>query len=226
MARVNTYNTDTDVSGNDKVLGSDISGATKNYTLDSIGEYFTRGSVVKVGGQIAYRFQTVISDFTRGQFMLTASNSSAINLSAVTSIYVHKEILNGDDATTYLNRLFSNKFELHSAKEVNTYAVYNVISIADDGVGILVTVSVDNSNGALANEEDYVLSFAEEDKSFTHTQGVASATWAITHNLNKKPSVTVVDSADNVVVGDIEYNDNNSVTITFSGAFSGKAYLN
>lgn len=226
MARVSTYNTDNDVSGNDKVLGSDIGGTTKNYTLDSIGEYFTRGSVVKVGGQIAYRFQTAVSDFARGQFMLTASSSSVINLSAVTSIYVHKEILNGDDATTYLNRLFNNKFELHSVKEVNTYAVYNVISISDDGVGMLITVSVDNSNGALANEEDYVLSFAEEDKSFAYTQGVASATWAITHNLNKKPSVTVVDSAENVVVGDIEYNDNNSVTITFSGAFSGKAYLN
>ena len=48
MARVSTYNTDTDVSGNDKVLGSDISGATKNYTLDSIGEYFTKNNVVSV----------------------------------------------------------------------------------------------------------------------------------------------------------------------------------
>ena len=37
MARVNTYNTDTDVAGNDKVLGSDISGATKNYPLKRLG---------------------------------------------------------------------------------------------------------------------------------------------------------------------------------------------
>jgi len=67
---------------------------------------------------------------------------------------------------------------------------------------------------------------AGSDSHYTHTQSLPSATWDIEHNLNKKASVTVVDSADNVVYGDIEYTDLNSLTITFNGAFSGKAYLN
>ena len=41
MARVSSYTTDSDVIGTDKVLGSDTGGSTKNYTLDSIGNYFT-----------------------------------------------------------------------------------------------------------------------------------------------------------------------------------------
>ena len=43
MARLNTYTTDTDVAGNDKVLGTDTGGATKNYTTyEGIGEYFSQ----------------------------------------------------------------------------------------------------------------------------------------------------------------------------------------
>ena len=66
---------------------------------------------------------------------------------------------------------------------------------------------------------------------YTHNQSSASATWVINHNLEKHPSITVVDSAETVVHGKIEYNSKNTVTITFrlnedAYAFSGKAYLN
>lgn len=63
-------------------------------------------------------------------------------------------------------------------------------------------------------------------KNFIYTQSIPLATWNITHNLNKYCSVVVVDSADNVVIGDIQYIDENHVKVTFNGAFSGKAYLN
>lgn len=64
------------------------------------------------------------------------------------------------------------------------------------------------------------------DANHVHDQGNASATWVVTHNLNKKCSVTVVDSADTVIIGDITYNSANQVTLKFSGSFSGKAYFN
>ena len=64
------------------------------------------------------------------------------------------------------------------------------------------------------------------DAHFTHTQSTPSTVWSVQHNLGKKASVTVVDSADSVVYGDIEYTDLNNLTITFNGAFSGKAYFN
>ena len=69
------------------------------------------------------------------------------------------------------------------------------------------------------------------DSTFTHNQTSTSATWTITHNLNKYPSVMVIDSADTVVQGTIVYNSSNQLTITFfeesdALAFQGKAYLN
>lgn len=64
------------------------------------------------------------------------------------------------------------------------------------------------------------------DKHYTHTQHVASDVWTVKHNLNKYPSITVVDSAETVIIGDAEYLDINTVRLTFVGAFAGKAYFN
>lgn len=65
-----------------------------------------------------------------------------------------------------------------------------------------------------------------DDKTYVHVQTTSTAVWSIQHNLNKFPSVTVVDSGGSVVVGETVYIDNNNIQITFTSAFSGKAYLN
>ena len=69
------------------------------------------------------------------------------------------------------------------------------------------------------------------DITYTHNQSSTSDTWTITHNLNRFPSVTVVDSTNTIVIGTVVYNSANQLTITFfqagsALAFSGKAYLN
>jgi len=61
--------------------------------------------------------------------------------------------------------------------------------------------------------------------SYDHMQGAASSSWAITHNLGFKPNVTVIDSAGNIVEGEIAYTNTNSLTVSFQSAFSGNAYL-
>lgn len=64
------------------------------------------------------------------------------------------------------------------------------------------------------------------DKSYVHEQHTPDTTWVIHHNLSKFPSVTVVDSGGTNVVGNIVYDTVNTVTLTFSAAFSGKAFFN
>jgi hypothetical protein len=64
------------------------------------------------------------------------------------------------------------------------------------------------------------------DAYYVHNQMLPESSWTINHNLGKKPSVSVVDTTDAVVYGDINYINDNQLTISFSGAFSGKAYLN
>lgn len=60
--------------------------------------------------------------------------------------------------------------------------------------------------------------------SYTHTESTPSMTWVIDHDLGYNPSVTVVDSSERQVEGDVAYSLG-QVIVTFSAAFSGKAYL-
>lgn len=66
----------------------------------------------------------------------------------------------------------------------------------------------------------------EGPSTYVHTQNIAQDTWVISHGLGRYPSVAVVDSALNVVVGDVTYDSTNQVTVRFSAAFGGTAYLN
>jgi hypothetical protein len=69
-------------------------------------------------------------------------------------------------------------------------------------------------------------SFVVGTTTYIHNQQQSTSSWEIEHNLNRFPSVEVVDSAGSVVIGNIIYVDENNITITFSAPFTGKAYLN
>lgn len=73
---------------------------------------------------------------------------------------------------------------------------------------------------------DEIISRVTSDKEYIHNQITPLSTWNIEHNLNKFPSVSIVDTANNIAIGDIQYTDSNNIILTFSFEFSGKAYLN
>lgn len=64
------------------------------------------------------------------------------------------------------------------------------------------------------------------DKFYDHDQMSASALWTVNHNLNKYPSVTVVDSGGALVEGYVTYISVNQLTVSFTGANAGHAYCN
>ncbi len=61
---------------------------------------------------------------------------------------------------------------------------------------------------------------------FVFNQTTPSDTWVIDHGLGRFPSITVVDSAGSIVVGSVVYTTADRITVSFSGGFSGTAYLN
>jgi hypothetical protein len=61
--------------------------------------------------------------------------------------------------------------------------------------------------------------------SLAHVQSAASDEWTINHNLNFVPNVTVIDSGGNMVEAQVVHQDNANLTINFSSAISGTAYL-
>jgi hypothetical protein len=64
------------------------------------------------------------------------------------------------------------------------------------------------------------------DLTYAHIQGSPAPIWVIVHNLNKYPSVDVVDTGDSTVIPNIHYDSMSQVTLTFGSATSGKAWCN
>lgn len=110
---------------------------------------------------------------------------------------------------------------------ISTYIKDQNITANDKVIGS----DADNNNATVNFPLGSILDYIEANATFisptyVHVQSSAASTWTITHNMDKFPSVSVVDSAENVVVGEILYITSNSITLTFQAAFSGKAYLN
>ena len=61
--------------------------------------------------------------------------------------------------------------------------------------------------------------------SYVHHQGTIAASWIVTHSLGFFPNVTVIDSGGATCEGDVAHIDDTTLTIQFSGGFTGTAYL-
>lgn len=104
--------------------------------------------------------------------------------------------------------------------DARVYIVENDVSVNINETSVIVELG---NSGPQGPKGDPGLSLIEI--SYVHTQSVPSDTWTIDHNLNFYPGITVVDSSGNVVEGSYTYQTQNTIITSFSGAFSGKAYL-
>lgn len=62
---------------------------------------------------------------------------------------------------------------------------------------------------------------------YRHVQSAPSAMWTVIHNLGYKPGgITVEDSAgEEWIAFNVDYVDDDTLTLTFSAAFAGWAYI-
>lgn len=89
-----------------------------------------------------------------------------------------------------------------------------------------VTVTVTPSALPTVNVSNiYAGAINQTTVSFRQAVTIAATSWVITHNLGYYPNVTVIDSTGTVCEGDLTYTSNNVLTLTFSEAITGTAYL-
>ena len=60
MARISTYSQDSNVIKEDKLIGSDSGGETKNFSLESISSFFKNTNAAGVAGQLVYVYDTTV----------------------------------------------------------------------------------------------------------------------------------------------------------------------
>lgn len=95
---------------------------------------------------------------------------------------------------------------------------------ADLGKSGLAKVTVES--GQPLWNDGYEHGLRDGDKTFEFVQELPATEWVIEHNLEKYPSVSVVDPNKNIIYGDVTYLTTSLLKINFTALTSGIAYLN
>ena len=231
MARLSTYQQDADPQGTDKLIGTDSSGLkTRNFSLSSVGQYLNRSNQLAVARQSLFNFQETVTP-TRVKGSVSLPNGGVTTFQATTSVVVSKKTA-GDVAVDELMQYGNGKnVVIFNPYELNDFAEYEVLSSAEwvsDSSFMQLTLRHIEGSGAWIDATTFGFAFfsSEGDKHYEHAQEMVSTVWQVNHNLNKYPSVTVVDSGNNVLLAEVSYIDKDNLEVRFGYSTSGKAYLN
>jgi len=239
MARINTYELDTDINGGDRWIGSDSGfyNKTKNFTPVKLADYFNNSESINQSNTLRFRYQTLDPFETRSFGTISFENEigSQVPFSDISEVLLSKKTEGNIVVSDFLLDIGTSKILLHKSDTINEYGVYIVNNIEEDlneTDFLKVSLSFIQGNGSLYEDNSYFISVVDfegvilSDKNYLHNQALPLQVWNISHNLGKYPSVSVILSSGQVGLADVIHIDENNLIINFSGAESGKATLN
>ena len=99
--------------------------------------------------------------------------------------------------------------------------------------GGVISFFVENGDYWLRIGDETFYVIVDLDPNLTHVwpstfrweQAAPAMVWAINHGLNSFPAVLVLDPSEQEIAGDVQYVDDDNLTITFGAPMSGVAFL-
>ncbi len=241
MARISKYPVQPNPDGSDILLGTDINGgayATKNFFVKDIGA----ASIADFLENTNWKFEKdiLVAPFEKNTVYRPLGGGDEFSWSSVTALRFQTIMKNDTNSLKYLSYLLSsdpvtglpavnNKIKIYDRNSLDSFGIFTFTALTlIEGSIYEATLSHISSTGGTQQGKIYGAEFAqeEEDKEFIFNQPTPQVTWTINHNLNKFPSVSVVNTNNILMYGDTTYVDKDNLIITFSAGFSGKAYLN
>jgi hypothetical protein len=234
MARIISYQYDQDVKDADAWIGTEASTTrTKQYTAKAVARYLNIDGKISIGAQMVFQY---VEDplFATGTFSITSGGLNEVPFANITTLTLSITDRGQQNTVAFLNYLVGSDLLISEQNKISTFGHYNIVSYSENinnPAYYDLIVSYRGGNGVLEFDKYYdilnfVLASASIDKTFVFAQAVPATTWNIIHNLEKFPSVSVVNSNNIIMYGNTTYTDNNNLTINFTAGFSGKAYLN
>ena len=228
MARISTYNLDNTVSKNDKVIGTDSSGSsTKNFKLSDVIQLVNDSGLLNIGDLLTFQYNT---NSSYGSLNLTTGGPS---FSTISEITVSHSDLSNQNIKDLLDYLVGQNIIISQTDNKNNFGhfVFNGLTQVGSTNFSVMSISHLESNDGLVLNKYYTISLSnkgQSDKNFvsndiTFSAGVGQV---INHNLGKRPTVVLVDSAGTEVVADIQHNSTTQITVTTTSSFTGTIYAN
>lgn len=244
MSKIKLYPLDVNITGSDKLLGTDSgTGRTKNFSLQDVIDFLNKSAAID-SQTLRYVFQVPTSSDPRkkGSISFNPNQGDTVPFNTLTgfllSAYSLKYVSQpkAGDISSFYSALVGSIVLLTNVHDISKFAVFNWDSSVQNPVETSfydIGLSIIASSGSFEKDEEYFISLLQYnpsatggDKTFVFSQGIPAFQWDITHNLDKFPSVSVVDSFKETVFGRVDYINKNRLTVTFANKFSGEAYCN
>jgi hypothetical protein len=256
MPKIQSIQADQDLNKGDKLLGSDISGATRNYVISDVTNFFKNTNAAGIAGQFTYQYKST-APYSGGSMRVTFS--SDLTFQNAVSIKISKFIHNSTESyENILSILSGQQILIVDLEDQDNYGIYGAGTLTQDANETnffnLDLSTPTKFNGSFTNKKFYaiisiggggsdkhaVLSFdATNFATTTDQQGNVTlleeaingstmkyVNWR--HDLSKRPSITVAESGspEQIAHVPIKYIDDNNVRVYFNGTTGGKIYAN
>ena len=228
MARISSYPRDLEVNDNDAWIGTESSNRlTRNFTAKAVADYLNIKGKISISGQMVFKFTEDAPPLV-GAFSGPADGSA---LTAITTMQISGIDSSGQNTVAFMQYLVGNDILISEQNNIDEFGHFKITGYTLNGAVYTLNLTNIGGNGNLDLNKYYdfatfTISSGVGDKNFVFTQAVASNTWVIQHNLNKFPSVTSVNVNNIEMFGEVVFADVNNLTINFTSASSGKAYVN
>jgi hypothetical protein len=235
MARISSYPRDLDVVDQDSWIGTSVPGLqTRNFTASAVATYLNINAKVNIGGQMSFKWSDT-QNGGEGTISRSAGGGSGTLISGLSTVHLSIKEINGQNVAKYLEYITTKDILLGQGDQISQFGHFTLDTYIVDPANndyYIATLTFKGGNGNIAAQGtqytliQFNIDDSAGDKNFVFTQAVASNTWAIQHNLNKFPSVTSVNINNIEMYGEVVFTDVNNLTINFTSASSGKAYIN
>jgi hypothetical protein len=248
MAIIYSYPVNTNILATDIIVGSSTvvfngkpKNQTKNFEIGSIAQFYNEISAIAIAGQNNFFFQNNIAPGRKaGSISFVPGSGTGTPFSNITLLRISKFATSGRDVSAYIGTLINQAIIIAQTDDLNNFGIYkcnNILPVLGEPNFLDLEIEAVNANGPIIEDLFYAVAvypgFVNPnidpntgDKNFVYTQSVPSTLWTITHNLDKFPSVSVVNINNVTMYGNVTYLTENTLQIEFSAGFSGKAYMN
>ena len=160
MARISTYQSDTSVEKDDKFLGSNFGGATKNFAVQDIARFLANTNAVSIAGQFTYQYK---DETPFGNGTMRVSFSSGATFQNAGSIKISKFIFGEtvNSSENVLDVLSNRQILIAEIGDQDNYGVYNTATLTQDTNETdfynLSLSTPTKFNGSFTNEKFYAI---------------------------------------------------------------------
>ena len=201
MTKISIYQIDEYVTADDKWIGTDVNtyNKTKNFTPRKVATYFNGSQVINTGVDLLYKYFTITppEDRPAGTLSFETEIGATVDFSAISTFLLSKTTLKGNDVSEFLDFLVNSTSLIYKAKNINIFGSYKIVSVETyflDSNFFVVTVDFLDGNGFIEEDEDYMISVVDLDKTIPVPQLVKE-----TFEYESSNSFVVANEINNVL---------------------------